>query len=195
MHIGDYRSRAANHQEPLCSRRPQGLRGAGNVACGADTLTRSSVFAVEGTDARILAVSLNDAYKFVRGAAGGDDVYKLRANKSELDQARKAIGGEFFGTVPIFFVDGVAFLNGEETVVPSFFDKEDLDATIEKLRSLNPDLASKVRPPMSGVSGPVRISVRDPPAYGLLPQGLILSLVARSDSRHLLSDRFGECDR
>jgi len=100
-------------------------------------------------DARIFPISLDEAYKLVKRRQG-DDVFKLMAKEAEVIEAKRLTQERFNGTVPLFYIDGLAFAsdNGEGTAIPLFFNKEDLEATISRLKRENPQIADKVCSPL-----------------------------------------------
>lgn len=101
-------------------------------------------------DAKVLAISLDEAIKFLNGKAGPSKTvperFELFPDEHELSLAQTLTNGEFqrsFGerAVPIFYLDGLA-LKGEDEAVPVyplFFEKEDLDKTVQGLKEKDPD--------------------------------------------------------
>lgn len=87
---------------------------------------------------------MDEAYKFV--ARKGGDTFRLMANRTDVQEAEKIIGSPFSGSAPLFFIDGMSFqsADGEKKVIPLFFEKEDLEATITKLARENPALKDSV---------------------------------------------------
>uniref|UniRef100_A0A7S3EA24 Tic22-like family protein n=2 Tax=Rhodosorus marinus TaxID=101924 RepID=A0A7S3EA24_9RHOD len=94
--------------------------------------------------AKIFPVTLDEAYKFV--ARKGGDTFRLMANRTDVQEAEKIIGSPFSGSAPLFFIDGMSFqsADGEKKVIPLFFEKEDLEATITKLARENPALKDSI---------------------------------------------------
>mmetsp|Transcript_1986 Transcript_1986/g.7864 ORF Transcript_1986/g.7864 Transcript_1986/m.7864 type:complete len:117 (+) Transcript_1986:1201-1551(+) len=68
------------------------------------------------------------------------------ANRTDVQEAEKIIGSPFSGSAPLFFIDGMSFqsADGEKKVIPLFFEKEDLEATITKLARENPALKDSI---------------------------------------------------
>lgn len=100
----------------------------------------------EATLARIRIVSLEDAVPFIgRRATGGGkngvpERFEIVADEGEAGIASTMTDGKFEKSyrkgVPLFFVDTLALQGkeGDEPVIPLFFEKEKLDSFLEKAR-------------------------------------------------------------
>lgn len=104
----------------------------------------------ENTDAKVLTISLNEAYKFLGGksthAKSVPERFELFPDDHQLEVAQEVTGGAFqqiFGKykVPIFYIDGLGIKEGndDKMVYPLFFEKEKLDETVSKLKSSDPN--------------------------------------------------------
>lgn len=99
----------------------------------------------DNTNAKVLAISLNEAVKFLdtksTPAKSIPERFDLFPDEHEVEIAQEITDGAFqkaFGpsAVPLFYVDGLGIKDSKEdaTVFPLFFEKEKLDETVETLK-------------------------------------------------------------
>lgn len=106
----------------------------------------------DGTDARIIAVGMNDVIKFLDGSSISPsksipERFQLFPDDHQVDLAQTFSGNKFrslYGenAVPVFYVDGLAFKDDKTggTVIPVFFEKEKLDEAVANLKKSNPNV-------------------------------------------------------
>lgn len=103
-------------------------------------------------DAKVLAVGLNEAIKFLDARVGSiksvPEKFEIFPDDHEAALAQQFTNGDFqksFGEngVPIFYIDGLAVKDSkdEAPVYPLFFEKETLDETIKDLKKRDPSVA------------------------------------------------------
>lgn len=106
----------------------------------------------DSADAKVLTISLNEAYKFLGSKSASaksiPERFELFPDDHQLAIAQEVTGGAFeqvFGKngVPIFYIDGLGIKEGmddnDKTIYPLFFEKEKLDETINNLKKSNPN--------------------------------------------------------
>eukprot|EP00177_Eucheuma_denticulatum_P002037 GFKZ01003646.1.p1 GENE.GFKZ01003646.1~~GFKZ01003646.1.p1 ORF type:complete len:314 (-),score=39.33 GFKZ01003646.1:634-1575(-) len=110
----------------------------------------------DNSDAKVLSISLEEAYKFLdtksTPAKSIPERFELFPDSHELEIAQKVTDGAFeqvFGKngVPIFYIDGLAIKEERsgQNVYPLFFAKEKLDETIDKLKVRDPNASIDVK--------------------------------------------------
>lgn len=103
----------------------------------------------DNDDAKVLTISLSEAYKFLDGkpvpSKSVPERFELFPDDHELELAQAVTGGNFekvFGkySVPIFYLDGLGIQESKQggTVYPLFFEKEKLDETVKTLKKNDP---------------------------------------------------------
>lgn len=110
----------------------------------------------DNSDAKVLSISLEEAFKFLdtksTPAKSIPERFELFPDSHELEIAQKVTDGAFeqvFGKngVPIFYIDGLAIkeeTNGQN-VYPLFFAKENLEETIDQLKVRDPNASIDVK--------------------------------------------------
>lgn len=102
----------------------------------------------DNADAKVLAISMEEAYKFLKGYSSAKSVperFELFPDSHEYELAQEFSQGRFrkmFGEsgVPVFYMDGLALRDEKSggSVVPLFFEKEKLDEAFENLKKNDP---------------------------------------------------------
>ncbi|PXF43576.1 hypothetical protein BWQ96_06688 [Gracilariopsis chorda] len=106
----------------------------------------------QNEDAKVLAIGLNEAIKFLDTRIGSaksvPEKFEIFPDDHEAALAKDITNGDFqksFGEngVPIFYIDGLAVKDSKDDppVYPLFFEKETLDETIKDLKKKDPSAA------------------------------------------------------
>lgn len=104
----------------------------------------------DSADAKVLTISLNEAYKFLSSKPTSGKAFperfELFPDDHQLAVAQEVTGGAFeqvFGKngVPIFYIDGLGIKESksDKTIYPLFFEKEKLDETVNNLKRMDPN--------------------------------------------------------
>jgi len=98
-----------------------------------------SIHAEGFPDAKVLPVSLDQALSYIERppvdpASREKDNFRLQAKRKELDIAAKMLGRRSFSGVPLFYLEGLVLGKEGARVYPVFFNYEELDEFIVKLR-------------------------------------------------------------